>query len=175
MSENESVTIRYDDVTQPARALARMRRFGLGSPRDHLAVEFLRVAFFLIPLLLLFARVISPREFIAVFAGYFFLRWFERYLKPRILAATGPVAFKRRKASPLTIQLDPQGLRSESNFGSLVLGWADVPPPRVFQNGVLIRVYEEQSLAIDADFLPGGMTPVALAEKIRRWQEVVSE
>ncbi|EBA12051.1 hypothetical protein [Roseobacter sp. CCS2] len=172
MTESDRITVQYDDATQAMRALARMRKFGLGAPADHLAVEFIRVAFILIPGFLLIMNVIMPRDCIAFYTGYFFLRWFDRYAKPRILAATGPVAFRNRKPGPLTIQLDADGVSSQSNFGSLTLGWADIPPPRIFSNGVLIRVYDEQSLAIDADMLPDGMTPSALGEKIQRWQAV---
>ncbi len=171
MNKDDLVKIKYDNAVQAIRALARMRRYGLGSPVDHAFVELGRLAFFCVPVFLLFTEVILPREMLAFFAGYFFLRWFDRYLKPRILAATGPAAFRGRTESPITVQLDAYGVRSESNYGSLTLGWNDVPPPRVFRSGVLIRVYEEQSIAIDANLLPDGLTPDALGQKIRYWQE----
>ncbi len=166
----DEIVVRYDSAADAIRALKKMRRFGLGSPKDHLAVEGVRVVLVIVPMALVILGLIRFDHAIAAYCGYFALRWFDRYVKPALLKQFGPLFPANEITSPLTMVFDPNGIRSETTHGLVRANWSALPEPRSFRDGMIFRLAPEQSLVVAASHLPEGMTLETFASRVHAWR-----
>jgi len=164
------IVVRYKNQAEAARALKKLRRFGLRSPRDHWIVAVVQVGLVMVPILLLGYDVIRPDHAIAVYFGYFGLRWFTVFLKPWILHRFGPKQLTAELASAQTLTLDATGVRCETEHSLLQMKWRAFPPPEVYQDGLILRIAPEQSLVVAASHLPDGISPRAVGARIQLWR-----
>ncbi len=167
----QEIVVRYNEAAEARRALRRMRRFGFGSPRDHLIVEGAKILLVCIPVPLVLAGSIRFDQAVAAYCGYFALRWFNRFIKPALLERFGPRLPTERGDYPLTITFNADGARSESAHARLDLPWRSVSPPQNFTGGVILRIGPEQSLVVAADRLPDGWTPALFSGQIEVWRK----
>ena len=164
------IIVTYDSAADAMRTLKQIRRFGLGSPRDHLAVEILRVALICVPIFFVSIEIIRLDQAIAAYCGYFALRYFNRFAKPVILSRFGPRFPAHDLSSPLSLKFNADGVQSKTESGWTQLNWQAIPAARIFKKGVVLRIAPEQSLVVSATHLPDGMSPRDFGLQIEKWR-----
>lgn len=164
------IVVSYPSAAEAARALKRLRRYGLRSPSDHVIVEGARAALVVLPIALAAAGAIRFDHAIAAYCGYFALRWFNAFVKPALLRRFGPRLPASDLASALTMIFDAEGVRSQAGNAEIRLKWRALPPHRVFSDGVILRIAPEQSFVVAAAHLPEGMTMEAFARQVDTWR-----
>ncbi len=166
----KEVIVTYDSTADAKRALKKLRRYGLRSPRDHLIVEGFRVLLLALPIILVGSEVISPEYALVVYCGYFASRWLDLFVKPTILRFFGPRLPINDFTSSMTLIFDEIGVKSDTENGLLRLNWQAVPAPRVFADGLILRIAPEQSLVVEATHLPEGISPQEFGKQINEWR-----
>ncbi len=165
-----AVQITYSSLSDIKQALNLVRGNRYYMPRYAWIAEAVRLLIVIIPVLFFVAGLIGESALIAFIIGYLITRIFEKRFKPLIYQKFGPHFSTTAHAWPMTIKLEPSGLRMETPSSQSCLGWAALPLPELRDNGMLIRVEPERSVPIKATDLPKGVTCSELLASIQQWR-----
>lgn len=152
-----------------AAELRRLRFKGLRSPKDHVIVELLRMVLVIVPCGLWLMGYIGTPVVLGYMLGYFGLRWFEKFVKPRALARFGPRQWRSRAPEPAVIMFDSFGLHSLARAQEIRLGWSTVPYSKV-GDGIIFRIGPEMSIPVTQSILPEDWTMERFEAAVDRWQ-----
>ena len=168
MNEEHSLTLSASPELA-ARELRRLRRHGWRSPADHVVVEVARLVLIVVPATLWLAGLIGNSSLLGYLFGYFAMRWFQKYLKPRILLQFGPVEWRHRRPVEAELVFDSFGLRSVTPSQEIRLGWSKVPVSKV-GDGMIFRVGPEMSFVVTTKLLPTDWTMSRFEAAITLWR-----
>lgn len=158
---------------EEAVALKSLRKWGLRGPRDLIATEAVRVVMVLIPIGLYLADVIRFQTVFALLIGYVVARWFDHYLRPRMLQRIGPSRLRWVQGGETVVRLDAAGLRLTTEQTQLQVAWPAIETARVGQ-GYILRIAPQLSVVFANAWIPEGWTPDTVSVALSQWsgQEV---
>ncbi|UWP94015.1 hypothetical protein K3X13_15160 (plasmid) [Aliiroseovarius crassostreae] len=168
MSETHPLRLTADPDLA-ARELRRLRRGGWRSPVDHVLVEALRSVLILVPAGLWVAGGISTESLLGFLAGYLAVRWFDKYLKPRMLHRLGPVEWRKKRSVEAELEFSASGLRSIAPAQDIRLGWSTVPVTKV-GDGMVFRIGPELSIPVTDKILPDDWPMSRFEAAIMDWK-----
>lgn len=152
-----------------ASELRRLRRRGLRAPKDHVIVEAMRLGLVVGPAALAFAGLIEARSLVFYYLGYFAMRWFAKYLKPRILNQFGPEEWRNKKPVQTEVIFDSYGFSSIAPLQEIRLAWGTVPVSKV-GDGMIFRVGPELSVPVTEALLPDDWSMSRFEAAIAQWR-----